>query len=76
MATVQRKFGPADHGRFVSADDLDGAEYEPGYRYEIIDGRFCVAPAPNTAEDYLNTWLYNRLSGYALDRPEVIDYVT
>lgn len=61
MAGVALKFGPADHGRPVTADELAEAEYAGGFEYEVIDGWLFVSPAPNPAEMRLNTWLYNAL---------------
>lgn len=53
MAGVQLKLGPTDHGRKLSLDDFDEAEFEPGARYEIIDGRVYVSAEPNPAENFL-----------------------
>lgn len=75
MSTVQLRLGPADHGRPVDFDDYEAAEYEPGHKYEIIDGRLYVAPEPNFAEHTLERWLDRKLSRYAEDHPEVINYV-
>ena len=38
MATVHLKLGPADHGRPLSLDDYESADYEPGHEYEILPG--------------------------------------
>lgn len=70
MATVQLELGPADHGRPVSADDLDGAEYVGGFKYEVIDGRLYASPLPNMPENDLESWLRDHLAEYARTRPE------
>ena len=74
MKTVL-KFGPADHDRPVSEEELATAEWEEGYQYEIIDGRIYVSPTANADQDDLNDWLLERLNDYARDYPEVINKV-
>jgi Uma2 family endonuclease len=76
MATVRLKLGPADHGRPLSLDDFESAEYEPGHKYEIIDGRLEVAPEANLTENFLERWLDRKLSRYAEDHPGILAYVT
>lgn len=75
MSTVQLKLGPADHDRPLSLDDFESADYEPGFRYEIIDGRLYVSPEANFAESVLERWLDRKLSRYSEDHPEVINFV-
>jgi Uma2 family endonuclease len=69
MAAVQLKLGPADHGRPVSADDLDEAEYQPGFKYEVIDGRLYVSPQPNAPKNFLEMWLRDKLLDYTRADP-------
>jgi Uma2 family endonuclease len=76
MASVQLRLGTADHGRRISLDDFDEAEFEPGARYEIIDGRLYVSAEPNFAENYLETWLFFNLITYSRQRDDIINYVT
>ena len=76
MATVHLKLGPADHGRRLSLDDFESAEYAEGFKYEIIDGRLVVAPTPNPAENALEEWIGFALREYARRHPEVLNYVT
>ena len=77
MKTVvaTRTFAPADHGRRVSVADLDAAEYAPGFKYEVIDGRLYVSPQPNPPEHILERWLRRKLERYSDDHPEVIDFI-
>src|ERR671937_1307530 len=75
MATVQLKLGPLDHGRRLSLFDFEDAEYERGFRYEIIDGRLYVSPAPNLPESVLESWLRRKLERYMEAHPEVVGYV-
>ncbi|HEV3383968.1 MAG TPA: Uma2 family endonuclease [Gemmata sp.] len=76
MASVQIKLGPKDHDRPLTLDDFDEAEFEPGFRYEIIDGRLYVSNEPNFAENYLENWLFIKLITYSLQRQDIINYVT
>jgi Uma2 family endonuclease len=70
------RLGPADHGQPVSDDDAAAAEYQPGYKYEIIDGRVYVSPEPNLPEDSLAVWAYQKLLAYQESHPKIINYVT
>lgn len=76
MATVQLKLGPADHGHALSLDEYEAADYEPGHKYEIIDGRLYVSPQPNLPENFLEEWIGLALRLYAVNNPSVINYVT
>jgi Uma2 family endonuclease len=75
MSAVQLKFGPADHGRPVTEEELEGAEYQEGYKYEIIDGGFYVSPVPNLPEAFLDDWLYDKLREYTRSHPQVANYL-
>lgn len=75
MATVQMKLGPADHDRPLTLDDFESAEFEPGFKYEIIDGRLYVSPEANFAENVLETWLYRALLFYSHYHPDAINHV-
>jgi len=75
MASVQLKLGPADHGRRLSLDEFDEADFEPGSRYEIIDGRLYVSTEPNLPENFLQGWLFVKLITYSGLRQGVINYV-
>lgn len=76
MATVQLKFGSADHDRPVTPDDLESADYELGFNYEVIDGRLYVSPLANLPENILEEWLEEHLRAYVRTHPDVINYVT
>lgn len=75
MSIAQLKLGPADHDRPLTLDDFESADYEPGFKYEIIDGRLYVAPEANLAEHQLEKWLTRKLERYADDNPDVINFV-
>src|SRR5262249_51900509 len=74
MATLL-KIGPADHDRPITLDEFRHAEYEEGYQYEIIDGRLYVSPQPNAPGGIVEWWITLKLALYAMQHPEVINYV-
>jgi Uma2 family endonuclease len=76
MATIApAKLGPADHGRSISFADFLASDVEPGFRYEIIDGRVYVAADPNLPHGRLDMWMYKILDRYSSLRPDVINFV-
>ena len=76
MLTTAVRFGPKSHGRFVTDEELEHAEYRPGYKYEVIFGRLYVSPAPNFEHDAVEKHIYNQIFLYSLDHAEVLGYVT
>ena len=50
MQTTLR-IGPHDHGRELTDDEFFAADYEEGYKYELIDGSLYVSPKPNFPHD-------------------------
>ena len=66
----------ADHDRALSWDDFIGADYEEGYRYEMIEGRVYVSPTANAPHNAFEIWLQLRLTAYARERPDVLQHVT
>ena len=76
MSTVQLKLGPTDHGRALSLDDFDDAEFAPGHRYEIIDGRLYVSEEPDPTENELELWLFEKLWDYSRSKASVLNRVT
>jgi len=75
MMPTLLKLGPADHLRFLSLAEFQGAEYLEGYQYEIIDGKLYVSPLPNMPQGCVEMWLFIKLLRYRDDHPEVINYV-
>ena len=53
--------GLADHGHPVTLEEFESAEFEEGYKYELIDGRLYVSPTPNLPEDFILAWLFEKL---------------
>jgi Uma2 family endonuclease len=68
--------GPADHGRRLPYDEFMAADYEGGYKYEIIDGELYVSPLPNPEQEWVESEVLFRLNVYAREHPEVINHVS
>lgn len=69
-------FGPEDHGRPVTREEVDAAQWEPGYHYEIIRGEIYVSPVPNIPHDCIVKWLDKKLEKYAEKSSTVINYIS
>ncbi len=76
MIATRTRIGPDCHGEPVPLDQLDGLDYESGHSYEVIDGRWYVAPIAGFAEQSLERWLRRKLERYAEANPAVIGWVT
>ena len=76
MATATLKIGPADHRRPMTLEEFDLGERHEGYRYELIDGRLHVTPAPNPKHDVLWDWIYWSLNNYRHSHPKIVQYVS
>lgn len=63
LETTTRPLGPPDAGIPMTLDEFDEAEYEKGYRYELIHGVLVVTPPPaegeRDANEDLGRWLRN-----------------
>jgi Uma2 family endonuclease len=64
MRIAQRKLGPADHGRPVTAEELADAEYVEGFRYEVVNGLLEVSLESMEAEIDLENWLLRKMEDY------------
>jgi Uma2 family endonuclease len=76
MFATETKLGLVDHGHPVTLEQFDSAEFEEGFKYEIIDGRLYVSPMPNLPEDQNVAWLYEKLVAYKLKHPRAIRYLS
>jgi Uma2 family endonuclease len=75
MPTMLR-LGRADHGRPMTLDEFLTADYEGGYKYELIDGKLYVSPAANFPENAVQEWLNFKLKLFSRVNPEVPNYVS
>lgn len=62
MAVLE--LGPADAGLPMTLEEFEAAEYERGYRYELIHGVLIVTPIPHEEERDLNDELGHWLRDY------------
>jgi Uma2 family endonuclease len=69
------KLGPSDHGRRLTFEEFLHGDYEPGYQYEIIEGRLYVSPEANLPQGVIEAWLLDSLKTYSAAKPEVINFV-
>jgi Uma2 family endonuclease len=60
----------------LSREDFESAEFVPGCKYEIIDGRLDVSFEPDPAENWIENWLYLKLVAYWQSNPDIFQYVT
>ena len=70
------QLGPKDHGRQLTDEEWEAAHLERGYRYEVIDGRLIVSPAPELPHDSLDQWLLDTWKAYAQKYSQIVNYVT
>ncbi len=73
---VAISLGLADHGHPVTLEEFESAEFEEGYKYELIDGRLYVSPAANLPEDRIVFWLFRKLYEYMLHRPKAMKHLS
>jgi Uma2 family endonuclease len=66
---------PADQGRPLTLEEFEHADAREGYRYELIDGKLEVAPAPNLPHESVRMWLLQVLFAYKNSHPEVINHI-
>jgi Uma2 family endonuclease len=76
MPTLLAALTPLDHGRPMSLADFDAAPGQPGYRFELIDGRICVSPVPGFPHEAIVIWLYEQLRVYSALHPQVFNLVS
>jgi Uma2 family endonuclease len=74
--TTLLKLGPADQGRPLTLEEFLSAEYAPGSKYELIDGRLDVSPEAKLPHDRNKEWIQGELFLYSRQHPEVVNYVS
>jgi Uma2 family endonuclease len=67
---------PNDNGRPLTWEEFSTARGEEGYRYELIEGRLEVSPAPNLPHELLRKWIERLLERYGEACPAVFNRVT
>jgi Uma2 family endonuclease len=74
--TTALVLGPTDHGRPMTREEFEAARGQEGYRYELIEGKVYVSPAPDLPHDRVWRWIYRLMEDYSESHPEVLNYVT
>ena len=62
--------GPRDAGVPMTLDEFETADYEPGFRYELIHGVLVVTPSPLEEERDSNEELGHWLRNYRESHPQ------
>ena len=78
MATgaLQLRLGHHDHDRELTYDEFMAANYEKGYRYELIEGRLYVSPMANYPHDWVRDHVYQLLALYRTRRPDIVPRIS
>jgi len=76
MPATALRLGPVHRGMHLSRDDFESAEFVPGCKYELIDGRLDVSFEPDPAENLVENWLFVAVQMYKQSYPDVLNYVT
>ena len=70
------ELGPTNHGQRLTGEEFETADFQEGFRYELIDGRLCVAAFPNLRHNWVAEWVADAIKAYARARPDVVRYVS
>jgi Uma2 family endonuclease len=76
MTPTKLRFGPADHGRPVTAEEFVRAEFQEGAVYEAVDGKIAVSSRPSLQEYRLESWLCQAVERYGDSHPNTIAFVS
>lgn len=71
-----RRLGPADQGAAVRLAEFEAADFEPGFRYDLVEGRLQVSPEPNLSHDLPLQALANLLFAWCRRRGSSQAYVS
>jgi Uma2 family endonuclease len=74
--TTALKLGSADHGRPITYEEFATAEWERGFRYELVDGELYVTPQPDPPQNVVETWLFLKLAFFSSLQPTVLNFVS
>jgi Uma2 family endonuclease len=74
--TTQIRLTHSDQGKELSLEEFLSADWEKGYKYELIEGRLEVSPAPGFPHSWLHVWLFKALDRYAEGHPGILNFVS
>jgi Uma2 family endonuclease len=74
MATVTTplRVGPADHGRMMTLDEFEEAEFEEGYRYELARGVLEVSDISGEVHTVIVWVILRAIANHDREHPGVI----
>jgi Uma2 family endonuclease len=72
VTTPLRIIGPADHGRVMSLDEFEEADFEEGYRYELARGVLEVSEIPGELHAVIVWVLLSAIRDFQRGHPGVI----
>jgi Uma2 family endonuclease len=74
MATVTTplRVGPTDHGRTMTLDAFEEADFEEGFRYELARGVLEVSEIPGELHAVIVWFLLSAIRDYQRDHPGII----
>lgn len=72
--TTAARVGIADHGRAMTLEEFEDAEFEEGYRYELARGVLEVTQVPRDSHWRMVWTLLSALAIYQRDRPGIISH--
>jgi Uma2 family endonuclease len=64
------QLGPQDAGLELTHEAFCAAEWEPGFRYELVAGRLAVTPAPNLPNAAVERWFDKLMLKYSFAHPD------
>lgn len=69
-----RLLGPADHGLALALEAFEAAEFELGWRYDLVDGRLEVGPEANLPHDRAAMALSDLFAEYGAQHPDAFSH--
>ena len=74
MSTIATplRIGPADHGRMMTLEEFEEADFEVGYRYELARGVLEVSDVPGEPHAVIVWIILRAIAAYDRDHPKVI----
>jgi Uma2 family endonuclease len=75
-AATELRLSPYLAGRRMTPEEFDEADFEEGWRYELIEGILVVSPIPKMPSRGMGSKLVQRLENYCEQRGKGIEFLT
>jgi len=75
-ASPRLSIGVKDAGLPFTWEEYQAADFEPGFRYELIDGSLIVAAMPKPKHTGISMWVHGELFAYHLRHPKVFNVIS